>query len=162
MTAPDTHHYRMKTGRHKGELITRVPVAYLKWMANISHSESEYAKAELERRGTVTPEFEVSGHAIDRASLSCLSIWKRTRREGEGLHAWLCRVGTEALNGHAKKNGKQSHAGMLFAFAKDGIWPVLKTVMPDDHSRTHHPKGDPNDLSVADDRVSGTDTTQTH
>lgn len=142
----NTHHYRIKLGRHRGELITRVPVDYLKWMANTpTHAERAYAQAELARRGTVTPEFEVSGHAVDRASQSCLSIWKQTRREGEGLHAWLCRVGSEALTGKQKKGGKFAHMGMLFAFAQDGTWPVLKTVMPD---KPH--KGERHELDLAE------------
>jgi hypothetical protein len=38
MTEPlNTHGYMMKRGRHKDQLITRVPVNYLKWMVNVGH-----------------------------------------------------------------------------------------------------------------------------
>lgn len=123
----------MPNGRHEGERITRVPVAYLKWMVNVKHSYAAHAEAELKRRGTVTPELEVSGHAIDRASLTCLSRWRETRNDGEGLHAWLCRMAAEALQcGTPHKNpGRYAWKGVSFRFELDLCWPVLKTVMPE-------------------------------
>jgi len=132
---PNTHGYRMLTGRHKGERITRVPVSYLKWMVNSDHSEAIYAEAELARRGTVTPELDLSGHAIDRASQTCLKVWKRTRHEGEGLHAWLLRMCAEALKQGHPRNGKTAYQGMFFVFATDGVWPVLQSIMRDDRPR---------------------------
>lgn len=151
----ETHHYRMKIGRHKDELITRVPVSYLKWLANQpNHVEQDYAKAELARRGTVTPSIEVSGHAIDRASLSCMPIFRKSRHDNEGLHAWLCRVGMAALQVPQKKNGKHPYGGMLFAFAKDGEWPVLKTVMRDKPKGKHkHAAIEDEDDDIVPDRL---------
>lgn len=132
MGVPDTHHWRMPNGRHKGERITRVPVSYLKWMVNVRHSEAAMAAAELERRDTVTPDLEVSGHAIDRASLLCRRIWHETSDEGEGLHAWLVRLAREALD-HGEVHtepGRYEYEGLSFRFQMDGVWPVLKTVLP--------------------------------
>lgn len=127
----NTHGYLMKAGVHKDQLITRVPVSYLKWMVNIRHSESAYAQAELDRRGTVTPDLDISGHAIDRASLSCRKIWHESRGPEEGLHAWLIRMSGLALKeGVRLPSGKIAYGGMKFAFEEDGQWPVLKTVMP--------------------------------
>jgi hypothetical protein len=140
----NTHNLRIDFGKHKGELWTRVPVSYLKWLSNqpernaadISH---DLARAELKRRGTVTPTLEVSGHAIDRASLSCRAIWHQTAQsKDEGLHAWLCRVAAECLatqpaeraNGAA--SAKIPYLGMLFSFEFGECWPTLKTVMRDD------------------------------
>lgn len=123
----------MQGGRHNGELLTRVPVSYVKWLANTpSHREHALAKAELARRGTVTPSLEVSGHAIDRASLTCRKTWHQTALSPEeGLHAWLCRMAAEALEkGLILESGKIGYMGMKFAFERDGCWPVLKTVMP--------------------------------
>lgn len=118
-------------GRHKGESIQRVPVNYLKWMVNIGSEMSVEAEAELDRRGTVTPTLEVSGHAIDRASLCLRIIWHETRGENEGIHAWLCRVSRLALDrGECNGDQKVKFAGMKFVFEKSGVWPVLKTVMP--------------------------------
>lgn len=126
----DTHNLICDFGRHKGERYTRLPVSYLKWLANTpSHKAHEIAKAELSRRGTTTPEIDVSGHAIDRASLNCRKIWHETRGKDEGLHAWLVRVAQEALERGTEHNGKRRHMGMEFAFEQDGCWPVLKTVM---------------------------------
>jgi uncharacterized protein (DUF3820 family) len=125
----NTHGYEMRIGRHRGELITRVPVSYLKWMVRERHAEGAYAAAELDRRGTVTPEIEVSGHAIDSASLRCRKIWHETRGEDEGLHAWLCRMAAAALAGGKPDGDKTYFEGMLFAFDRDGEWPILKTIM---------------------------------
>lgn len=127
----DTHNLICDFGKHTGERYTRLPVSYLKWLANTpQHKAHEIAKAELARRGTVTPTIEVSGHAIDRASLSCRKTWHQTRGAEEGIHAWLCRVAQEALDKGRDVNGKKEWAGMLFAFEQDGCWPVLKTIMP--------------------------------
>ena len=133
----NTHNLRVDFGKHKGELWTRVPVSYLKWLSNqpernaadISH---DIARAELKRRGTVTPTIEVSGHAIDRASLNCRKIWHQTALdENEGLHAWLCRMAAAALAAKDEtKSGKYHHCGMLFAFEFGECYPTLKTVMP--------------------------------
>lgn len=129
--ALNTHGHYMKNGKHQGELITRVPVSYLKWMVQGRHSDAEWAEAELKRRGTHTPKLDVSGHAIDSASLRCRKIWHATRRDGsEGLHAWLCRVAAEAYEAGGRIIGDRvEYEGMLFAFDIDGAYPILKTVM---------------------------------
>ena len=118
-------------GRHKGTLWTRVPVSYLKWMLNSGHDKKDIAEAELKRRGTVTPNLEISGHAIDKASLRCLEIWGETRKsEEEGLHAWLIRMCGEATEkGTHKDRDTYFYSGMKFVFIQDGVWPVLKTIM---------------------------------
>lgn len=147
----NTHNLRIEFGKHKGELWTRVPVSYLKWlvntpstfplsprMQNAAAPAVDIAKAELERRGTFTPTVEVSGHAIDRASLSCRKTWHQTAKDDqEGLHAWLCRVAAEALatqpseRAALAESAKIPYLGMLFAFEFGECWPVLKTVMQD-------------------------------
>jgi hypothetical protein len=127
----DTHHMVCDFGKHKGELYTRIPVSYLKWMVNVGHNQVEIAQAELDRRGTTTPNLEISGHAIDRASLLCLKLWQLTRNQDEGLHAWLIRMSQEALESvGGEVEGKVLYSGMKFVFEMDGVWPVLKTVMP--------------------------------
>lgn len=128
----NTHNMVCDFGRHAGVLYTRMPVGYLKWMVNSRHSRAAVAEAELKRRGTVTPDLDVSGHAIDRASLSLRKTWHETARPDEGLHAWLCRVAREALEKNdVDVKGRYRHLGVKFAFEQDGVWPVLKTVMPD-------------------------------
>lgn len=127
----NTHGMICDFGRHKGTPYTRLPVSYLTWMVNSNHSRVEIAKAELKRRGTVTPDLDVSGHAIDRASLLCRRTWHETRAKDEGLHAWLCRVAREALDaGNVNDKGRYEHLDIQFAFDAEGAWPVLKTVMP--------------------------------
>lgn len=128
----NTHGLVCDFGRHRGTPYTRLPVSYLKWMVNSNHSRAEIAAAELARRGTVTPDLDVSGHAVDRASLFGLDVWVATRQEGEGLHAWLCRLAAEALaEGDADGQGRLRHRGLKFVFERDGVWPVLKTVVRD-------------------------------
>ncbi len=129
MTEIDTHNLICDFGRHRGEPYTRMPVSYLKWMVNENHSRKAIAEAELQRRGTTTPALDLSGHAVDRASLFCRDIWHKTRRADEGLHSWLARMAEEALQQAPDEKGRHVHHGMKFAFEKDGCWPVLKTVM---------------------------------
>ena len=63
-------------GKHKGERFTRLPVSYLRWMINEKTRQHEIAKAEFDRRGDTMPKVDLSGHAIDKASLRCLGIWQ--------------------------------------------------------------------------------------
>lgn len=128
----DTHGFIMTQGKHKGERITRVPISYLKWMVRERARDFQYAAAELERRGTVTPSIEISGHAIDSASLRVRKIWHETRHENEGLHAWLCRMAQAAREFGAvsgDKGERREHEGIIFVFEQDGAWPLVKTVM---------------------------------
>lgn len=128
----DTHGYRLKNSkRHRDKLITQVPIPYLKWMVNARHQEAAYAQAELDRRGAVTPDLEISPHAINRASLLCRRLWHEDRGEDEGLHAWLVRITGEAMeHGEKLKNGKIAWKGVRLAIEYDCEWPILKTVMP--------------------------------
>lgn len=131
MSEAITHHVRLAFGKHRDELLTRVPVSYLKFMVANRTQQSDLAAAELKRRGTVTPELDVSGHAIDRASLSCRRLWHETRKSDEGLHAWLTRVASEAFkHGVINDAGRYEYMGMQFAFELNTAWPILKTVMP--------------------------------
>lgn len=123
----------MPNGRHKGERITRVPISYLKWIANTpDHSLCQSAKAEMDRRGTVTPEVDVSGHAIDRCSLRCRKLWHEDRGKDEGLYSWLCRITQEAIDaaGGWDDEIRYEHKGMVLTIAKEGTWPVLKSIWP--------------------------------
>ena len=130
----NTHNMIVDFGRHSGQPWTRVPISYLKWLANTTtHRAHEIAKAELDRRGTTTPTLDISGHAIDRASLALRKTWHETRKEDEGLHAWLCRMAAEARacgDISSSDDGVVFYKGMKFVFEMDTVWPVLKTVMP--------------------------------
>ena len=126
----NTHGLICDFGRHKGTPYTQIPVSYLKWMVNVEHSRQEIAKSELKRRGTVTPDVDISGHAIDRASLRCRDIWHQTRFKGEGLHAWLVRMTQEAIQkGEQDKKDKYIYNNMKLVIEQDGVWPVLKTIL---------------------------------
>ena len=132
-----THGLICNFGRHRGTPYTRIPISYLRWMLNSGHSRKNIAKAELKRRGSVIPDLELSGHAIDRASQRTLMLWQETRTGDEGLHAWLLRMTREALDqGEQDQQGCYRNRGMRFAIEQDGIWPVLKTVMPDQGKTT--------------------------
>lgn len=126
----NTHGLICDFGQHRGIPYTRLPVSYLKWMVNTRHSRVEIAAAELARRGTITPNLDVSGHALDRASLYCLDLWQATRHENEGIHAWLARTAAESLAvGNTDDQGRYQYRNLTFIFEQDGIWPVLKTVI---------------------------------
>lgn len=125
----NTHNVICEFGKHKGELYTRLPVNYLKWMMNNDTRDADIAKAELERRGTVTPDMDISGHAIDRASLHCMDLYRKSCKDDEGINAWLIRMATEAIKKKPNDKNHHIHNSIKFCFEKEGVWPVLKTVI---------------------------------
>lgn len=128
--AIDTHHEVIRFGKHRGTKYPRIPVSYLRWMVNTKTPEWDYAKAELDRRGTTLPKIEVSAHAIDRASEHCLGNWHYDKAKGEGLYSWLSRVTLEAIaEGKQIEEEKYQWKDMKFVIAQGYEYPVLKTVM---------------------------------
>lgn len=127
----------MPNGRHKDKRITRVPISYLKWMVQEKHTYAKEAQAELDRRGTTTPELDISGHAIDRASLRLRKIWHLDAAPGEGLWSWMARRGFQAFQ-ELKARHKDGFIGqqkidyqaVTWIFELDGEWPVIKSVWP--------------------------------
>ena len=120
----NTHNLIINFGKHKGAQWTRLPVSYLRWLANECNGEKkDTALAELYRRGTTMPTtLELSGHAIDRAS-QITKQWDKI-----GVHSWLLRIADEAL---AKANGKEEvvHDVFKFVFQYGDFYPVLKTII---------------------------------
>ena len=129
MSEINTHGMRVEFGKHKGELFTRVPVSYLKWMINDSVQQCDIAKAEFERRGDTMPKVELSGHAIDNASLRVRKIWHETKLKNEGMYSWLQRMTLEAINKGAKIGDSIHYKGMKFCVVDGEEFPVLKTIM---------------------------------
>jgi hypothetical protein len=132
LTEINPHGVKMEFGKHKGELITRVPVSYLKWMINEKTLQWAIAKAEFERRGDTMPKVELSGHAIDNASLRVVKIWLQTSEPDEGLYSWLQRMTLEAIeHGHETGGGfgVVVHKGMKFCIVDGEEFPTLKTIM---------------------------------
>lgn len=127
----NTHGLKISFGKHKGQLFTRLPVSYLKWMINEKTIEHEIAKAEFERRGDTMPAVELSGHAIDNASIRCRKIWHESKlSDDEGLYSWLQRLTLEALKDGVKlESGKIKYLGMKFVIHQGEEFPVLKTIM---------------------------------
>jgi hypothetical protein len=90
----------------------------------------EIAKAEFERRGDTMPKVELSGHAINNASLRVLSIWQKWSKDGEGIYSWLQRMTLEALeHGEPLDDSTYRYKGMKFCIAEGEEFPTLKTVM---------------------------------
>lgn len=118
-------------GKHKGERWTRVPISYLKWLINADTQYVDKAKEELERRGSVIEyDLEISGHAIDRASLKCRKQWYMYRKDKkEGIHSWLYRIAKEALEEHGEQE-EIYYCQMKLCFAFGKYYPTLKTVIP--------------------------------
>lgn len=128
----NTHHIRIGFGKHAGELWTRLPISYLRWMVNQDTRDADIAKAELARRGIslLDRPVEISGHAIDSASLRLAKYWKRDHQDDEGLHAWLMRKAVDALDHHkADGQGRIHHNDVRFIFEFGELYPTLKTVM---------------------------------
>jgi uncharacterized protein (DUF3820 family)/mRNA-degrading endonuclease HigB of HigAB toxin-antitoxin module len=137
----NTHNLVIDFGKYRGSLWTHVPVSYLKWLANqvsINGSKGpEIARCELKRRGTMTPTIEVSGHAIDSASLRLRRLWHETAENAEeGLHAWLCRMAKEAFDAPENRPGPMHteftviHLDVKWVFAVGELYPTLLSVMP--------------------------------
>ncbi|MBW7997490.1 MAG: hypothetical protein FVQ81_13130 [Candidatus Glassbacteria bacterium] len=74
---------------------------------------------------------EVSAHAVDRASLRCLGVWRDTAKRGEGLHSWLERQAKEALCNPADHKGRHMHLGFLWAFHDEEGHPKLMSLIQD-------------------------------
>ena len=125
----NTHGVIVTFGRHKGKLLTRVPASYLKFMVNEGTPQADLAKAEIERRGHKLPKVEISGHAMDSASIRVRKIWHQTREKNEGLHSWLQRITLEAIeNSDQIENGKYRYNGMNLTVFAGEEFPILKTI----------------------------------
>lgn len=119
----------LSIGKYAGFPLSRIPADYLNWMVSKDHSEKVVAEKELERRKSLANEVEITAAAIDRASLSCLQEWRRTRNPREGLHAWLLRLSKAAVaQGEADKDGSIPIGDLLLHFDKGAGWPVLKSI----------------------------------
>lgn len=134
----NTHNVTIEFGKHKGELWTRIPIGYLKWILNEMSPTSEayaFAESELNRRGDTMPkEVEISNHAIDRASLRVRKAWHYDRDQDEGIYSWLVRISTEALaekNQQGEQNERMRYKGCVLVFTYGNFYPTLKTVMND-------------------------------
>lgn len=137
-----THNRRISFGQYEGQLWTRLPLGYLRHMANTGHGEAKtLAEAELKRRGHIfRPYIELSGHAINRASLKLSHIWVKTRTKDEGIHSWLARIAGEAFKEHGPERlleGRERtydieivHDRIKFVFSIGHHYPTLKTIMP--------------------------------
>lgn len=127
----NTHGVKINYGKYSGELITRLPISYIRWMINQNAPMVDYARAELERRGDTMPTVEISGHAIDKASLRVRKIWHETRGQEEGLYSWLSRIVLEALEKGEKMDEEQYYyLGMKLVVARGAEFPSLKSIMP--------------------------------
>ena len=127
----NTHGVIVSFGKYKGELLTRVPVSYLKFMINTGTPQADSVRAEFNRRGDTMPRIELTGHAIDNASIRARKIWISTRlNRGEGIYSWLQRISLEAIEeGEALESGQLKHRGMKFVIEQGAEFPVVKTVM---------------------------------
>lgn len=126
----NTHGKKIHFGKHKGELFTRLPISYLKWMINNKTEQHEIAAHEFDRRGCTMPVVELSGHAIDNASIRVLKHWQESKEASEGIYSWLQRMTLEAIDqGDKLESGKIKYNGMKFVIEQGAEFPVLKTIM---------------------------------
>lgn len=96
---------------------------------------SDIAKAELERRGDTLPKVEISGHAIDKASLRVIHKWKTyneiqviNKNSKIGFYTWLMIMTLKAQTKEIK-NGKYHYMGMKFVIEQGNKYPILKSIM---------------------------------
>lgn len=123
----DTHNKYITFGKHKGERWTRLPVGYLRWLANEGEGDGKLmAEAELARRGTTLKwEVELSGHSLDRAS-QITDEWK-----SQGVYSWLMDLAGIAATMTEKAEGdeKIEYGGYKLVFVHGNHYPILKTIM---------------------------------
>lgn len=105
----ETTKVKINHGPHSGKLFTRLPVKYLREMLVSREPMWEYAESELRRRGLFS-EFNVrvTRHAVDRASLFCITLWQKTREDNqEGLYSWLMRITDKLISRFRKSQEKE-------------------------------------------------------
>jgi hypothetical protein len=141
----NTHDAIMPFGKYEGQRVTRVPVGYLKWaVANGASSMvatkdgsfpfNEVAKAEITRRGERLENIDVSLHAIDRASLYFLPVYRLEHGHMEGIASWLGRLAWEAWQSRKpgekciEGNGWKITRGQITFVIEEMAIPVVKTV----------------------------------
>jgi len=133
----NTHLVELDFGKHKGQLLTRVPISYLKWfIANKEDSRGdtekwnrwkELFKAELSRRGVEEHDgVEVTVHAADR-------FFERVEKLGKKCYTRFVREAKRALNrGIVSSEEKgvliMEYEGFKWVFATDTEPPTLKTI----------------------------------
>jgi hypothetical protein len=134
-----THGAKVLFGKHRGQLLTRVPIGYLRWGVGAGVDQKvrlkdgkevafkDIASVEIERRGERTMDVDISPHAIDRISQRFLSEWKRTRNNGEGIYSWAQRR-VQELRGR-KDVEMESNDGNVTIKEGDIKW-VIKVDQP--------------------------------
>ncbi len=135
---PNTHHETITYGKHVGERFTRLPISYLRWMVKEKARQHELAEAELNRRNIplVDSGINISGHAIDTASLRLWAEYRHNHKPNEGLHAWLLRITGEAI---ARRGGPAEYVewkrGVTLVLDIHPLEIVVKTCMIKDKPR---------------------------
>ena len=141
----DLDSVEMPYGAFQGKGLSEVPTGYLFW--SVGHSVKspvgcsgknypfwKLAKAELHRRGEWDGAVRVLSNVVNELSLSCLDLWKKTAKEGEGIMAWAQRLAWEAWQEHefhevAEKVYKIEYQGIEWMI-EDGTIPVVRSVTP--------------------------------
>lgn len=118
-------------GKHIGKPITQVPIIYLHQLIEQQCEGHEYASMEIERRGTKHSNFvDITYHAIDRASMQLMDIYRATRLPNEGLYTWLGRQAESAMkHGRTVGNRIVDHRNIRWVFSFEYTPPKLVTVM---------------------------------
>lgn len=140
----NTHDAMMSFGKYEGQRVTRVPVSYLKWaVANQAASPvetkdgtfpfHEVARAEITRRGERLENIDISLHAIDRASLYFIPIYRLEHGHNEGIASWLGRLAWEAWQSRRPDEKREGDMwkitrGRITFVIEEMLIPVVKTV----------------------------------
>lgn len=138
-----THGITISFGKHKGELYTRLPVSYLRWILNQTSNNptisvaKQLAAEELARRGTdVDIGIEITAHALDRCSLRCLDLYLRKRKRDEGLHTWMARMAKRALESAGlDQPARIAYHGVIWVFDYGECYPTVKTVFRNENNK---------------------------
>ena len=127
-------------GKYKGCSVTRVPTTYLRFVSDLNRKDKYIARAELKRRNIIKPDMELSGKALDAASLYCRDIWKKDAGKKEGLYSWCLRMAKAAyIENNQIFTGLYLYKGMKFGIITptcEESWPVITTIIRADMKKS--------------------------
>lgn len=121
-------------GRYSGTPWTRLPISYLRKLANSGYGSGQaQARLELERRGLSVEDedIEITLHAVDRASLKLIGRWKKEARGELGFASWIKKGAQEAIRqGQFVGNNRYVYNGVVYVVVSGHIVPSVVSVYP--------------------------------
>lgn len=142
----DTRNVILDFGTFDEWPITTVPISYLIWAmmdkvpVRLRYRRGKFAKfyelceAEVERRGSIVPQYFVSKEAIDFISRLHFNVYKATCEPNEGIFSWaerMLEIAVEYIDRNADNVAPGSREGELCVLIAGIRWYVqMKDGIP--------------------------------